>query len=278
MRLNHLQKWMQAVVVHPGTTEQALRSPEAERLLSARKIATVLLASPALSPAERIAIYQEMYPLRMHDALLADYPGLEHFLGHRFQELVVAYAEAHPSKDYTLNRFGDHVPAFLARQRRFLPRPFLVDLARLELALTEAFDERESPTLKAGDFEAISVSRLARTRLVTVPSVRLVSLEWNAGDYLDSVRDENHHHPKPRKEPAFVLVFRRNYAIYRLPVSAAAFALLEDIVAGRPIGVAVQRALARRGLKRASAEDFSRWFQQWTSEGVFGGVKRQDSA
>lgn len=274
MRLPHLQKWMQAVVVHPGTTEQALRSPAAKRLLPARKISTVLLASPALSPPERIAIYQEMYPLRMHDALVADYPGLGHFLGDRFQELVIAYAEAHPSKDYTLNRFGDHVPEFLARQRRFAPRPFLVDLARLELALTEAFDERESPALRAGDFEAISESKLAGTRLVTVPSVRLVALQWNAGAYLDSVRDENHRHPKPRKEPAFVLVFRRNYAIYRLMVSPPAFALLEDIVAGRALGVAVQRALARRGSTRASADDFSRWFRQWASEGVFAGAKR----
>ena len=64
MRLTHLQKWMQAVVVHPGTTDQALRSPAAQRLLSARKISTVLLASSSLTPAERIAIYQEMYPLR----------------------------------------------------------------------------------------------------------------------------------------------------------------------------------------------------------------------
>ncbi len=266
---------MQAVVVHPGTTDQALRSPAASRHLPAKKIAQILLPSPTLSPKERIAVYQGMYPLRMRDALTADYPGLEHFLGHRFEDFVAAYTEAHPSRGYTLNRLGDQVPAFLARQRRFTPRPFLVDLARLELALTEAFDERESPLLAAAEFEAITPKRLQTIRLQPVPSVRLVALKWNVGAYLDSVREENHNHPRPRRQASHVLVFRRNYAMYRLSVPPAAFAVLEDIVAGHPLGDVVRRSLGRRGPKRASVEDFSRWFRQWTSEGVFAGVRRR---
>lgn len=274
MKLGHLQKWMQAVVVHPGTTAEALRSPAARKHLPAKEVHSVLLPSPTLSPAERIAVYQEMYPLRMYDALAADYPGLEHFLGERFSAFVVAYTAAHPSKGYTLNRLGDRVPAFLAKQRRFSPRLFLVDLARLELALTEAFDEREAAPLDVSAFEAIPQSKLARTRLITVPSMRLVKLDWNAGAYLDTVRGEDHNHPKPRREPSYVLVFRRKYAIYRLPVSAAAFQVLKDIAGTRSLGQVVERSLARRGVNRASPEDFARWFRQWTSEGLFSGTKR----
>jgi hypothetical protein len=264
---------MQAVVVHPGTTDRALRDPSASRHLPAGKIDRVLLPSPTLSPKQRIAVYQQMYPLRMRDALTADYPGLEHSLGSRFEDFVAAYTSVHPSRGYTLNRLGDHVPAFLARQRRFTPRPFLVDLARLELALTEAFDAPESKALRAEEFEAITPARIEKTRLQTVPSVRLVALKWNADAYLDSLRDEKHNHPKPRKQASYVLVFRRNYAMYRLRVSAAAFAVLEDVVAGRPIGEVVRRSLARRGLRRAVVQDFSRWFRQWTSQGVFASVK-----
>lgn len=274
MRLGRLQKWMQAVVVHPGDTAQALRSPAAARHLAAAKIQTVLLPSPTLTPAERIAIYQEMYPLRMRDALAADYPGLEHFLGHRFQEFVGAYAAVHPSRGYTLNRLGDHVPAFLARQRRFTPRGFLVDLARLELALTEAFDEREEKPMDASVLAAIPEARLETTRLVPVPSLRLVALDWNADDYLDTLRDDFHQHPRPRRRRSFVLAVRRNYALYRLPLSESAFCVLQDIVAGRPLGEVVTRSLSRRGAKRASADDFARWFRLWTSEGIFGGIRK----
>jgi hypothetical protein len=274
MKLGNLQKWMQAVVVHPGSTAEALRSPAARKHLPAKEIQSVLLPSPTLSPAERIAVYQEMYPLRMYDALAADYPGLEHFLGERFREFVVAYTAAHPSRGYTLNRLGDRVPAFLAKQRRFSPRPFLVDLGRLELALTEAFDEREAPPLDVSAFEAIPQPKLAKTRLITVPSLRLVEIDWNAGAYLDTVRDENHDHPKPLRKASYLVVFRRKFAIYRMPLSAAAFQVLEDIAQGRVLGQVVQRSLARRGVRRASPDDFARWFRQWTSEGLFCGVKR----
>lgn len=274
MKLDALQKWMQAVVVYPGATAAALRSPAARKHLPASQIQSVLLPSPTLTPAQRIAVYQEMYPLRMYDALAADYPGLEHFLGERFSDFVVAYTAAHPSKGYTLNRLGDSVPAFLAKQRRFGPRPFLVDLARLELAMTQAFDEREAPPLDVSAFEAIPQSKLALSRLTTVPSLRLVRLDWNAGAYLDTVRDENHDHPKPLKKASYVAVFRRKYAIYRLPVSAAAFMVLTDIAESRRLGQVVQRSLARRGPHRGSPDDFARWFREWTSEGLFSGVKR----
>ena len=274
MRLGRLQKWMQAVVVHPGTTARALRSPEAARHLAAAKLQTVLLPSPGLTPAERIAIYQEMYPLRMRDALAADYPGLEHFLGDRFQEFVAAYAEVHPSRGYTLNRLGDHVPGFLGRQRRLTPRGFLVDLARLELALTEAFDEQEALAIDAGAIAAIPEAKMEHTRLIPVPSLRLVALNWNADDYLDTLRDDLHRHPQPRKRRSFVLALRRNYALYRLPLSEAGFCILQDIVAGRPLGEVVTRSLSRRGAKRAPADDFARWFRLWTSEGIFAGIKK----
>lgn len=273
MRLASLQRWMQSVVVHPGTTEQALRSRDAALHLKPARLESVLLPSKTLSAAERIAIYQEMYPLRMRDALAADYPGLEHYLGDRFWDFVTAYTSAHPSKGYTLNRLGDHVPEFLGRQKKLKPRGFLEDLARLELAITECFDAPEAGLLRAEEIERIEPARLARMKLVTAPSLRLVELEWNAADYLDTIRDEEHRHPKPRRARSFAAVVRRQYAVYRFPLTEPAFLVLSDLRDGRSISNVVERALSRRGSRRASADDFPRWFRQWTSEGAFSGLR-----
>ncbi len=269
MKLGRLQRWMQAVVVYPGETRNALRSPRAAKLLPLGKIETVLLPSPTLTAAQRIAVYQEMYPMRMRDALASDYPGLEHFLGERFWDFVVAYTRFHPSRRHTLNRLGDHVPAFIARQRTFKPRAFLADLSRLELALTEAFDAPEAPVLKAADFEAIPPASLAGLRLRTIPSLRFVELDWNADAYLDSLKDDQHKHPKPRRVKSLVAAFRRNYRVYRIGVSPAAFRLLSDLAAGRVLGDAVGRSLTRRRPLRATPADFSKWFKEWTAEGLF---------
>ena len=264
---------MQAVVVHPGTTSEALRSVASRGLLRSG-IESVLLPSKTLTPAERIAIYQEMYPMRMRDALASDYPGIEHFLGDRFWDFVLAYTAKHPSMRYTLNRLGDHVPRFLARQRTFGPRAFLVDLARLELAITEAFDADERTALSLADLESIPADRLPQTILVPVPTLRLLSLEWNAGAYLDTVRDENHNHPKPRRARAFVTIVRRNYSVYRNEISESAYLVLKDLVAGKAIGQAVRRGLGRRGRSRAKPDEFGRWFQSWVSEGFFSVSKK----
>lgn len=274
MRLKSLQHWMQAVVVHPGTTAEALRSREAALHLKPARLDSVLLPSRTLSPAQRIAIYQEMYPLRMRDALASDYPGLEHFLGEKFRDFVAAYTNTHPSMGYTLNRLGDHVPSFLGGQTKLKPTAFLKDLARLELAITEAFDSKETSVLQAKDLEAIPPARLGRARLLTVPSLRLVELSWNADEYLDTVRDEDHKHPRPRKSRSFVAIVRRKYSVYRFPVSEAAFFVLSDLREGRSIAAVVQRALARRGSRRSSPENFSGWFRVWTAEGLFAGIRK----
>lgn len=264
---------MQAVVVHPGTTGEALRSRGASIHLKPGRLGSVLLPSRTLTAAQRIAIYREMYPLRMREALASDYPGIEHFLADRFWDFVVNYTRSHPSRAYTLNRLGDHVPAFLSRRSTLKHREFLKDLAILELAITQAFDSPESGVLQAQSLEAIPPDRLGRYRLVTVPSLRLVRLSWNAADYLDTVRDEDHRHPKPRRAPTLLAVVRRNYSVYRFPVDEGAFAVLRDLKEGMEIEKVVQRALGRRGNRRARPDDFAAWFRRWTSEGLFSGVK-----
>ena len=107
--LDQIQRWMHAVVVHPGATLEAVASANARA--EAASAADVILPSRTLAPVERVAIYQRMYPLRMLDALSTDYPTLKQFLGDsRFARLVAAYVEAYPSRSYTLNRLSDHVP------------------------------------------------------------------------------------------------------------------------------------------------------------------------
>ncbi|MEO8360648.1 MAG: putative DNA-binding domain-containing protein [Vicinamibacteria bacterium] len=273
MKLPKLQRWLQAVVVHPGTTEEALKSPRASALLKRSELESVMRPSKTLTAAQRLQIYQEMYPMRMRDALSSDYPALEHFLGDGFWDFVVAYTKKHPSMGYTLNRLGDHMPAFVGRQTKLKNRAFLHDLTRLELAVTEAFDSAEAPVLRAEDLDALGPSKLPKARLRTAPSLRLLTLSWNADAYLDTLRDEDHHHPKPKRADSFVVIVRRNYSVYRFAVPESEFLVLQDLKAGKTIGKAVEKALARRGKRRPAPELFGTWFGQWTSQGLFSEIE-----
>ena len=90
--------------------------------------------------------------------------------------------------------------------------------------------------------------------------------------YLQTVKDDNHDHPKARLKDTWVAVYRRDYAGYRLELSRSAHDLLAELVAGRSLGEALTRA-ARTGGRRAPSEhELFRWFREWVSGGVFGGV------
>jgi hypothetical protein len=257
---------MQAVIVHPGAVEKAVRARSATRHMRVAEARRAILPSQTMAPLERLAVYQEMYPLRMHDALAADYPGLAAFLGHeRFLDFVLAYVAVHPSRRYTFARLGDHVPDFLRRTRRFSPAPFLHDLARLERAITEVFEadeegsERPSRPLRhvAEDWES--------RRITTPPSLRLLAFRHAAGAALDALKAGKR--PKTRTRATWTALHRRRYAVYRLDLTREEFLLLGALAKGQTLGTAL-RAAARAGRRPLSPRAVTRAFRIFTAEGL----------
>jgi hypothetical protein len=267
-----LQRWMQSVIVHRGTIGEALAHAEAAALVPPAGVAGVLRPSATLTAAERIEIYQGMYLLRMAEALESDYPALAHFLGEkRWTALVRDYVEAHPSRSYTLNVLGAALPAYLKQAAGPRHRGFCHDLARLELAVVEAFDAEESGRLSPADLDAVPADAWETVRLVPCAALRLVELGWNANAWLDSTKDDRHDHPRPHRQPARLVVFRRHYAVYRRELSLPAFRLLTDLVGGSTVGQALGAALARRGSPGPDA--LGRWFRDWAADGLFSRVE-----
>jgi hypothetical protein len=260
---------MQSVIVHPGPVDEAVASPEAASLVPPGRLAEVLLPSATLTPRERIGIYHGMYLLRMAEALESDYPALAHFLGEkRWAALVRDYVERHPSRSHTLNVLGRALPSFLLEAPDPLPRRgFCHDLARLELAVTEAFDAEETPRLGEAELASVPAEAWEGARLVPTAALRLLELGWNANDWLDSTKDERHEHPRPRKRANRLVVFRQRYAVYRRELSPSAYRLLADLVAGLRVGEALAAALRRRAAP--GPEALTRWFRDWAADGAF---------
>jgi hypothetical protein len=267
--LADVQRWMQEVIRHvEGGTDEALAAPEAAALVPPAAIEDVILPSPTLAAAERVQIYRSMYPLRMQEALLADYPALAHFLGDEpFERLVGEYVAVHPSRSYTLNRLGDHFAEFVAERSTLPRRAFCGELARLELAVAQVFDAEESAPLEA-DAVAAFGETIADAHLRPIEAFRLLELRYPVNAYLQSVRDDDHDHPGLAAERNWLAVFRRKYVIRRLPLTHPQHRLLEALAAGATLGDAVAVAL-RRSRPRPAPEDFFAWFREWVGAGVF---------
>ncbi|HEY3349476.1 MAG TPA: DNA-binding domain-containing protein [Thermoanaerobaculia bacterium] len=261
--LRALERWMQASIVHPGTIQEAIRSRAATRHLPLREAERAILPSRTMAPLERLAVYQGMYPLRMHDALAADYPGLRAFLGdHLFEHFVADYVAVHPSRSYTLNRLGDHVPDFV-KTWHHPKRAFLADLARLELAVTETFDAEDDapPAAPPSHVDTDWESR----RFTLAPTLRLLSFRHAAGPALDALKAGRRASAPPRA--SWAAVHRRSWVVYRLDLTRGEFHVLTALAAGQPLGKALRLA-ARKAGKPLSPAAVRRAFRIWTSEGI----------
>jgi hypothetical protein len=268
--LERVQRWLQAVIVHPGAVGDAIASDAAAREVSPERLADLIRPSHSLTPTERVEIYHDMYLLRMIEALEADYPAVRHFLGEdAFVELVEDYVQAHPSRSYTLNRLGDHLPEFLRQSTERAHAAFLHDLACLELAITEVFDEEESAVLAPEQVRAVPEERWPGARLRPVRAFRLLTFEHPVLRWLDAAHRKASA-PEPVRRSSRVAVYRHRYSVLRLELSRPEHALLAALAGGAPLAEAVAAASAIRE-RRREREVFTA-FRTWIAEGMFSSV------
>jgi len=270
--LERLQRWMQEVVVHPGTVEEAVASAGAEREIPADRLADIVLPSESMTPSERIGVYQGMYLIRMEEALETDYPVIRYHLGDvAFSHLIEAYVQRYPSRSYTLNRLGDHLPQFFLDRSDWPQAKLLHDLARLELAMTQVFDEEESPVLSAEELEAVPPDAWENARLRPIAAFRLLHFRHSVIPHLIAYH-EDRPSPNPRRRASWVALYRRDYSVLRLELSRAEHDLLKALAGGTPLGEALAVAAQLQKSSSQRAKIF-KWFRTWIAEGLFTSIE-----
>jgi hypothetical protein len=266
--LARTERWMQAVVLHTGSTEDAIKSPQAARQIPASRMP--VLPSKTLTAHERLEVYREMYWLRLRDALAIDYPELQRYLGNDvFDLLCDSYVQSHPSRSYTLNRLGDHMPRFLADggfESLNKRRPFVTELARLELLMTEVFDEEEAPVRNEEQVAKVPLEAWDGMKLRAIPALRLGEFRYPVSEYISAVRDEKPAGHLLNRKDCRVLVCRRNHSVSRLELSRTAYRLFTALTSGQTLGDAVASV-------RVRPEMLQEWFKDWVANRVFRSIE-----
>lgn len=261
MKLARLERWFDGRVAGPWEGRRE-RGPDA---------AAVVLPNARLTSEERVRIYTRMYFARLLEVLQADFPALEKILGaDAFERVARAYIARHPSRSFSLNGLGRRLPEFLAREARVTRRALAVDVARVERAMSEAFDAEEAAPLSPAAVAAVPAPAWAGARLVPVPSFRLLALRTRANAAVSAARQETRL-PDLRACPTWAVVYRREYKVYRLDLTAPQFALLDALSRGKTVRAALSaaaKAAGRRAAVALPAQLFG-WFRTWTEEGLF---------
>jgi len=271
--LERVQRWMQTLILDQGTCEEAIASERAQAEIPAGQARGIVLPSQTLSSFERLNIYREMYLLRMEEALSSDYPALKHYLGEEeFMRLVARYVEVYPSRSYTLNRLGDHLPEFLATLDDLPKKDFCHDLARLEYALTGVFDAAETAPLKPEAVQAVPPDAWETARLKPIAAFRLLQFDYPVSRYLGFVDEEN---PAPRlaRKKTWVVAYRRNYHVHRIDLTEPGYELLSALAADKTVGEAIVSVMTRKWRPAVRQKQLFEWFRDWMAEGLFQAVE-----
>lgn len=165
--LRELQTRLRGLIVDPGVA----RADD----LATELAALGIRGGGRLSAAERVAIYADMYFVRLRDALAHDYVALQRALGDdAFATLARRYLAEHPSNRPSLRDLGRHLPAFVLRRPELLREPWQSELAQLEWAMVDAFDALDQPPLRPAYLQKLPADAWPDLRLEAVASLGLL--------------------------------------------------------------------------------------------------------
>lgn len=267
--LDRLERWMQAVVMHPQGPGAGLRSRPARRLMpvAAADLDAVVQPSRQLTSDERLGIYAHMYVARLLEVLEGEYPTLRQVLGpERFEAACRGFIAKHPSRSRLLNGFSARFPDYLAKT---LPRTnrngLAVDIARIERAMEDVFDAPAADPLTAAEFAAVGET----TRLRVNPALVLLELRYPANAWMNALRRGER--PRiPRPKATQVIVFRRSFQVLRRDQEPEQFRLLRALAVGKPLAAAIRASIGRRaGSADRVAKRLRGWFAEWAGAHLF---------
>jgi hypothetical protein len=134
--------------------------------------------APAAADRRGLSVYQNNYRAQLMDCLEASYPQTLALIGaDAFRSAAAHHVDAVPPHSWTLDEYAEGLPGTLAAL--FPDQPETADLARLELALAEAFVAPDAPALSLADIPDVAWDT-ATLRLV--PSATFLALSTNAAD------------------------------------------------------------------------------------------------
>ncbi len=251
--LQAVQRWFAGVVMHPHGVRAALR----RRGDTAPRAAAMQTPGVGTTPT-RLQVYGEAYFARLVEVVAGDYPALRAAVGERrFAVWARRYLVRCPSRHPNLNQLGARFPRYVRTVER--ADGATAALARIELAVTKAFDAPARAPLPASALADVPPSRWQRLRIEVHPSVQLLRVPaaaadryvaWGAG--AAAPRRAGHVH---------LCVLRVGEQVQRFELPAAAAKVLRRLQRGERLGRALAAAPA--------SAPVDTWFAQWRADGVF---------
>ena len=227
-----------------------LRSLQAQFRAASHKGAAPALAAmvvgAGIDPARRLRIHHNHLRTTLTDALAATFPTVEKLVGRDFfAALARDFIAVEPPKAPCLFEYGAEFPAFIGVHRACRPLPYLADAARFDWLVNVAYHAPDRPALAPERIAAIAPEAYGQVVLAPHPATGLLVSSYPLLDIWHVAR-AGEDAPSVDLDSGGVrlLVHRSGLDVAWRALSAAEHAFLAALVAGRPLGMAWNMALA----------------------------------
>lgn len=188
----------------------------------------------------RFSVYRNNVAGSLTEALEQGFPVLQKLLGEAyFKALAAVFLRQHPPTSRLMMFYGREMPAFLAGFPPLATLPYLPDVARLEIALRDAYHAADTPAVPAGSLAATPPERFMAARLRLAPALRLVASDYPVWSIWQANTNGG---AAPDIRPETALVLRPDFdpVPHLLPPNAAAF--VAALQTGKTVGLAIEDA------------------------------------
>ena len=220
-----------------------------------------LAVPPGAEPSERLAVYVDGYPARLHDALLEAFPAIARLIGSsRFHALVHRYLRAAALRSYNLNEAGAELSAWLGDDPLAAELPFLPDLAELEWAVNRAFHAVEHAPLMPAALAALTPEVLLAGRVRFQPSLALRASRWPIHALWEARDAEPGAIDIDLAVAEQVIVHRVGHGVACAPIDAGRAAALQALLAGETLAEVADQA--------EDPTAVIAWLGEWIAAGI----------
>jgi hypothetical protein len=256
-----LQRQMANAVMRPLTKNETMQKRDANGASTAKEAASFIKPNDRLTSFERLEIYNRQYWFRVFSSFEEDFPGVKSLVGtRRFEALMRAYLEAHPSSSFTLRNLGSSLVAWLKQNPHYAGTnpESVIAMAALEWAHIEAFDNEKREPITAEQIATINDG----SRLALQPYLRLLDLPYAVDDALLAIRDSSHDEAsqasnavsihlvrraraarRPKHEHIYLAVHRHDDTVYYKRLAREDYLLLHAFDQGVTLSDAIDAAL-----------------------------------
>lgn len=252
---------------------RAMQLQLADAMRSAYSSHIALLRGDDLADeASRFAVYRHGYRIRLRDALATEFPGLSLLAGRRFAPLLDEYVVAHPSTHFNIRWHGEGLASFLAATSPWRDHPELAEAARLDWAISVAFDAMDHATVDATELARTPPDAWAAMRLQLLPHARLFPVTCNV-DAFRRAADREMARPARRRlaQARHLLVWRPALEVRYRSVAADELPALQGVLDGECFAQLCVREAERHGQK-AALPRMASLLARWMGEGLIGRI------